>query len=81
MLHIPKTIHDDAFVGTVRRTIRSACFKQLNGDDREHALSLCRRIKGGCLVRKAPPGATYLLHAHTDNVIIPVDDNNQLIRI
>ena len=81
MLHITKVIHNDSYVGSVRRALRSACYKQLTGNARETSLRLCQKVKGGCLVRKAPPGATYLPYAHSNEVIIPVDDSGRLIKL
>ncbi len=80
-MKIERVIFDDDFVGTVRRTIKCACRKQLTGDTRAAALRLACTIKGGMLVRNAPAGATVLRYAHSKDVIIPVDNAGRLVRI
>ena len=79
MLRITRIIHDDDYVGTVRRTITAACKSQLVGPERAEALRKARRITGGVLVKRPPAGATVLKYAHNNRYVIPVDDKEKLV--
>ena len=78
MLTVDRVIHSDDFVGTVRRTLRSAAYKQLSGEARKTALLSCRKVAGGVLVKTPPKGATVLKYEH-GGFVIPVDVGNRLI--
>lgn len=80
MLEIKRVVHEDDYVGTVRRTIKRAIAKQLTGSSRQVAMAAARSIKGGVIVHKAPAGATVLRHA-AGGWIIPVDANDKLVRV
>jgi len=77
-LQVNRIIREDDYTGTVRRTIRSAIFQQVAPAERPAALAKCRSIRGGCLVRHTPPGATSLKY-EKGGIIIPVDETGKLV--